>query len=573
MSLDRLGVRGTLILLALVPLVALAAISVFVVDRANDDATAAQQRAEAIDQAVTLGQVRSTVLLEAILYDLWAIESVSAYSIAEGATGEALVAQVRTATDDSIAGAADLDLDPTTTASFDTLTDELSTLRDRWDATDRSIGQEAGALVDRAAAFESASSRALLVADGGDALSIVLFEDFATTISLESSLASRILIEGVRSTQDVDAHAAASAKTDVELDLLVESIGGDGGAAFRAMVDDSSFMEMRTLVRALPVDGEPAPIDPLISALLLAQGTADSDAMYELGLVQVDAAKAQADTAYDEARRTRLIVIIASLLGVGLTVLSSRIVGGRLSRRIERVASAATAISGGELDVSPIDDQGEDELAALAGTFDEMSATLSAVQRQLGALADERYDDPLLGTELPGTIGRNLRMAIRRVNNTTAMLRTRADTDPLTGLFNRSALEERATERPDTAVVAVIDLDGFKAINDTLGHAAGDEVLIKVARLLEQSTRDGDLVGRLGGDEFAIVAWDDLEVVRAMAERLVDTISATPGTAGVGCSIGVVAAEPGEPFERLIQRADAAMYEAKRGGKGFVVAA
>ena len=147
--------------------------------------------------------------------------------------------------------------------------------------------------------------------------------------------------------------------------------------------------------------------------------------------------------------------------------------------------------------------------------------------------------------------------------------------DPLTGLANRLALTEavRELERTDDPVaVVLVDLDGFKDVNDRFGHAAGDEVLRAVAARLLDAIRPGDLVARLGGDEFAVLApVPDAATGAELAHRLSTALLRPPVTvpvpgtterAGVGASVGHVVG-PGRQLEELTRRADAAMYAAK----------
>ncbi|WP_104524304.1 sensor domain-containing diguanylate cyclase [Blastococcus atacamensis] len=157
-------------------------------------------------------------------------------------------------------------------------------------------------------------------------------------------------------------------------------------------------------------------------------------------------------------------------------------------------------------------------------------------------------------------------------------LRRQARTDPLTGLLNRTAFNEQlaaATNEVDPAAppaVLFVDVDDFKNINDTLGHAAGDELLLVVASRLSAQVRGGDVVARLGGDEFALLLTGaDGERLRDVADRLLTAMRAPLEIAGravtVTASIGGALAEPGCSAERLLHRADTAMYTAKRAGK------
>jgi diguanylate cyclase (GGDEF)-like protein len=152
--------------------------------------------------------------------------------------------------------------------------------------------------------------------------------------------------------------------------------------------------------------------------------------------------------------------------------------------------------------------------------------------------------------------------------------------DALTGLANRRAFTTHLETRVDggaagdTAVaVLFVDLDGFKAVNDTLGHAAGDELLTETAHRLRRAVGAEGFVARLGGDEFAAVlpdvfpgAADDTAAAVVTALRQPFLLGAGPAT--ISASVGVTASEPGDDADALLSRADAAMYVAKRAGGG-----
>lgn len=153
--------------------------------------------------------------------------------------------------------------------------------------------------------------------------------------------------------------------------------------------------------------------------------------------------------------------------------------------------------------------------------------------------------------------------------------------DALTGLANRRLLIEqlrqelaRAHRQEATVAVVFIDIDNFKAVNDTLGHSVGDRLLKEVASRIVSCTREGDIVARLGGDEFVMVL--PLESGRdsvAIVERMLDSVSrpfrAANRKVNVSCSVGVaVYPHDGRDYASLLRCADAAMYRAKASGAG-----
>ena len=143
-----------------------------------------------------------------------------------------------------------------------------------------------------------------------------------------------------------------------------------------------------------------------------------------------------------------------------------------------------------------------------------------------------------------------------------------ATTDALTGLHNRryvlgelTKALQRARRSHQKFSVVLFDMDGFKQINDTSGHAAGDVILKKAAAALESVTREGDVLGRYGGDEFLLITYGDLAADQALPDRADQAVLA--GT-GLGVSAGVARyPEDGTTEETLIDRADAVLAEVK----------
>jgi len=176
--------------------------------------------------------------------------------------------------------------------------------------------------------------------------------------------------------------------------------------------------------------------------------------------------------------------------------------------------------------------------------------------------------------------------ADRRREEAQAELAHQAAHDSLTGLPNRAQSLELLTgtlnraQRSGAMIgLLFVDLDGFKAVNDNLGHRAGDAVLHEVGERLRGVVRQNDLVGRLGGDEFVVICETvDAESAQTVAGRITDAIRApypgVPASLPVSASVGVVLTLPAghhvPTSDELLTRADAAMYRSKNGGRDRV---
>ena len=160
----------------------------------------------------------------------------------------------------------------------------------------------------------------------------------------------------------------------------------------------------------------------------------------------------------------------------------------------------------------------------------------------------------------------------------------RARQDTLTGLLNRAGLEDVVSGRVEGtssgATLFYIDLDGFKTINDTLGHAAGDQLLVEVSQLMRQVAPPMGVVARIGGDEFIILA-DQMDPAAACqtAQRFIDTLSGTSFLLGdtavtVGASVGIsISSDTLPDLSALMLEADTALYDAKLKGRSRAVLA
>ena len=251
-------------------------------------------------------------------------------------------------------------------------------------------------------------------------------------------------------------------------------------------------------------------------------------------VVKIDAAEAFAPVA--EIRHVSVTAALIALLVVAIGWIGYL---HPLSSRLQRVAGAAARVAAGEYRL-PIADGTRDEIGAMARSIDRLARDLDDDIR-LRTAAEER-------------------------------LRHQASHDALTGLFNRQhAAEAIATLGASGTAVTVLflDLDGFKAINDTHGHAVGDEVLRHVAVRLRRALAKDDMLARWGGDEFVAVL-PGLEqgaakdVVTRLREVFDDPVDASVGALWLGCSIGAATSAEALPLAEALHAADARMYRDKQ---------
>ena len=209
----------------------------------------------------------------------------------------------------------------------------------------------------------------------------------------------------------------------------------------------------------------------------------------------------------------------------------------------------------------------EDEIGALSRIVHDLTAEALGARKQV-SLAQRRLEDDVQ----------------RQTRRATAHLEKQAATDPLTGLGNRRALDQRLAELGEAAsgkarpiTILAIDFDGFKSINDSMGHGAGDECLVFLAELLKSSLRKEDSAIRIGGDEFIVLMPDQpTEAAQSAATRLVKLFGQMPwanrSTPRPTLSFGIASQRIGEAgaLEGLLRQADAALYASKQAGKSKV---
>ncbi|WP_412736589.1 putative bifunctional diguanylate cyclase/phosphodiesterase [Krasilnikovia sp. MM14-A1259] len=251
------------------------------------------------------------------------------------------------------------------------------------------------------------------------------------------------------------------------------------------------------------------------------------------------------------------------------------------SRSLDRITHITMGARTWTLKAYPTDALLRDVRQGIAGTTYRVAMTITALLTLIvGLLASAR--NRAMGKVDAATAA--LRDDIERREQVETRLRERelelqrmVLRDPLTGLANRAGLDAGLAElvgRDTQIALLLIDLDGFKLVNDVHGHAAGDLMLTEFARILHCCVRTGDVVARFGGDEFVVLLTDvpDEAGAVAIAERILACAAATPvrmgeNTLAIRASIGVATGRVGDTPQELLRRADTAMYQAKHLGK------
>ncbi|HDQ4572225.1 TPA: biofilm formation regulator diguanylate cyclase SiaD [Pseudomonas aeruginosa] len=206
-----------------------------------------------------------------------------------------------------------------------------------------------------------------------------------------------------------------------------------------------------------------------------------------------------------------------------------------------------------------------------------ISDGFQSMAREQNLSLSERYHKQLRRLEKVARISDRYQQMMRDLN---LALKEASIRDPLTGLPNRRMLLERLREENERSqrhgqsyVLAMLDVDFFKQVNDTWGHDSGDRVLVEIARAMESELREYDLCGRWGGEEFLLLlpqtrlqdAGPVLERVRDSVRTLAVRVSTE--ALSVTASVGVTEHRIGETYSQTVNRADAALLDAKRSGR------
>ncbi|NAZ76658.1 EAL domain-containing protein [Kineococcus sp. T13] len=352
-----------------------------------------------------------------------------------------------------------------------------------------------------------------------------------------------------------------------------------------------------TAAAAATAGQEPPP--SRLPVLLAANARRDAGIERAVQVAADRAVRAATAHAADVDRQLRSVLLLAAALLVA-TLVATVVVRASLTRPLARLAAQARAVGAGEL--VDVEESGPAEVRTVARGLAAAVHGLRRLRDQAQAVAAGDLDSEAARRSLEGPLGAvvhasmtQLVGAVQDRERLRADLAHQAAHDALTGLPNRAraqALLEAAlggAERSGHRVgLLFVDLDRFKQVNDSLGHAAGDELLQVVAARMGAVVEEGDVVCRFGGDEFVVLVprvavapgtspeavGGALEALRERGRRLAEAVCAPVELRGrpvrAGASVGVALSTPGSAPEQLLQEADAATYRAKAAGRGVV---
>ncbi|MGI9614041.1 MAG: putative bifunctional diguanylate cyclase/phosphodiesterase [Acidimicrobiales bacterium] len=341
-----------------------------------------------------------------------------------------------------------------------------------------------------------------------------------------------------------------------------------------------------------------AVLDDLDSVASVFAASSDTTSLYfdlvdAAGLDTLEASEALAERADRQQTRAMVSMVSLALMSLGTGFAATRVI----RQPVRRLANVASRLSGGDSAARFADASGPVEIRAAGNALDAAAEHLQLAERQAKALADGELDHPVLSHENAGELGASLQHAVGALATSLQereefrrRMTHEATHDGLTGIANRKASLAQLnralarTHRSGTSLaVLFIDLDGFKAVNDTHGHRAGDTVLRTIAHRMVNAVRAGDHVGRIGGDEFVVIAEpvDDIQDAIELAKRLLDELAAPiqcdaarlAVSASIGISMSDDIAQPAatpEDGTELLRDADLAVYKAKSAGRGRI---
>ncbi len=599
------GRRGTplwlyLTALVLVPLLGVAALTGAIVRIAVGEAESAARSEAAIEALTALHEARSAVVRETVpTLTLVILDSQVSAGI-EGATDEVVAGlreptvelqrETRAATDRAFG-----EIGPHSIAGAEAAAAErrVTWVRAAADAGGGDPAQLYGdflALADDLAAAQGRAARAA-AAEQAPVATTAATQDVQRVADL-AAVASRLVPEfigsqlvGVGQVEAVDWRASWAAYRHVTEDMA-ELAGAPLAGRWRELASSPAMAAVDDpLAEHAAGDAAVLPVPELIG-LVQAAGARDALLTDLLGSAAEDAQ--ELSTADREAATGRRNVLLALAVGLVLASLGGAVLVGRsVSRALGLLADQAERISHGQL--IDIASTGPREARTVSAGLAMTVAGLRRIQAQARAVAVGDLSAPVLADPLPGPLGALLHASVEQLVDSVrereelqSALAHQAAHDSLTDLPNRTqartltvAALHRGRRSGSTTGLLFVDLDGFKAINDRHGHAAGDAVLRAVAGELRSTVRTGDVVCRLGGDEFVVLVEqvaEERELVD-LASRLIEAAGRPIRAAGqelrVGASVGIAVAQDATvDADALFAEADAAAYRAKAAGRG-----
>ncbi|WP_432510495.1 putative bifunctional diguanylate cyclase/phosphodiesterase [Kineococcus sp. SYSU DK001] len=609
------SLHSSLLALVLVPVVGLTGAVALAVGAGHEISVAADTAAEQVRAAALLDTVRGSIAQEVVpvLSQAVLADPVSAAASGLDTSGLAGIA--------AVAGPA--------------IAQQLRTVQTATDtAVDATAGTaaeaEAGAAADRVARLRASA------AAGEDVTTVFArYGDLVTDLAgqvdrhLDAARDESLDGPGARAVNDLDRAQAAATSASLQVPLFLGSLsvpeseraqarasflrvwggyraadaeltaqaGASAVATWRAATGSEAAVQVDALLdgAATSTSGTALSLPQFLT--LTTAGTSRDAALREavdtIGAQAVAATDLPAQRAAAELRVLLLIALVLLVVTVGVMAGVHRFI----ARPLRRLAQQAAAVRDGELQDDLLDATGGGprEVRTLAQGLAATVSSLRRVQAQAQAVADGDLDAEVVKEPLAGSLGAVVHASITQMisaiherERLRVDLAHQASHDALTELPNRAeagVLIERALHRARRSEQPVgllfVDLDHFKQVNDTLGHAAGDELLRVVSARMEETVRGGDTVCRLGGDEFVVLvepAEGHHQLVE-LGQRLIAAIGAPvpvgDRVARVGASVGVAVSAVGphgarSTSERLLQDADAAAYRAKAAGRGVV---
>ncbi|MEZ0492440.1 putative bifunctional diguanylate cyclase/phosphodiesterase [Kineococcus sp. TBRC 1896] len=598
----------SLIALVLGPVLGLVGLMGYAVDEQAHRAGAAAAAAADVDAAVALDTLRAAVAREVV-----------------PVLGQAVLDDPRTA------GSVGVDEREVTTLSplaRPTLTGQSTAVRADTDAAARAAERTTAAGVARRSAATVRQLRA--AARRGDLDTVFagyqrVTDELTDRVSalLQAARAQGLDESGTRALADLQLVSRASALAGVEVPLYFAATAGAGAGRLE---NRQAFLQAWGGYRAASADvltlgspvvaaqwraattgpGARAVDDPLQEAALTWSspplsafiGLADANGARDTAVraVVLSTGKKARTTVFTPAQTARgtLRALVATCTLIVLGTLAAALLLRRwIALPLSRLADQARAVSDGEL--VDVEEGGPVEVRTVARGLAVAVDNLRRVRDQAQAVTDGALDADVVTRPVHGPLGevvhasvRQMVGALRERERLQAVLAHQASHDALTELPNRA----RASELIDAALhrmarhdgrvgLLFVDLDHFKAVNDTHGHAAGDELLRVVSARMAGCLRGGDVLARLGGDEFVVVVEqvEDEGGLVDLGTRLIDSVCAPVELSGrrtgvrvrVGASVGVAVSPVGGcSAERLLREADAAAYRAKAAGRGTV---